>query len=409
MGKMRKEKIKKILNYLLVGTMGVFLAFGVFHERITKVCFAIGLGLYLILRILEYGKDFYKNLIVKTPLNKAIYIFLGVCLISVIFSTHIDHSQQVFFQRYIPYFALFFIGAYLAKDRRNFKILIFSLMFGAFVVSVGGVVDLIQADKFKRLFTSYGIGCLYGAYFLYTLPFFISFTVYHFSKKIKFLSFLTGVPLVVCFLFNYYRGVWISLIAGLLTSCLTFKKTRKIGIILIILILGIIFIFPVFRNRLFKEETLEPTTWADRVPMWETAWYAFKDKPIVGMGLGTYEFLIGNYDTEQEFKKAHHVSAHNTYLGLLSQTGLLGLLSFLWLLFLLLKVNYKKLKNNFGLYKFSFILITVSVLIHELVSSTILIGVSDASVFWFLMGIGITRINFYNYISIKKVKSNNLS
>lgn len=381
-----KKKLIDILKYLLLLNFSFFLAFGIYEERITKVCFVLGFILYLSLKFLEEGKNALKRLFEFTQINKFIFIFLIVCFLSIFFGVNPIHSQEVFFQRILPYFILFFIAVNLSKDKKNTRILIFSLLVGAFIVSIGGIVDIFKAKKFIRLFSSYGINCLDAAYFLYTLPLFVGFSLFHPSKRIKILSIFLSIPSFVCFFFHYSRGAWLGFLFAFLVVFFIVKKRRFI--IFSLLFIAIIAFFSPLRKRLFSSSTLHPSTWGDRVVMWKAALGIFKKYPALGAGIGNYELLMYKVVNPEEYKEGKvHLHAHSTYLEVLAETGVLGFLSFLSIFVIFFKNKFKKLREKTDPVNLSLSVAVLAVLIADLAGSTILVGINPPATFWFLFGL----------------------
>ncbi|MCD6490187.1 MAG: O-antigen ligase family protein [Thermodesulfobacterium sp.] len=383
---MIKKKFIDVLKYLLLLNLSFFLAFGIYEERITKVCFVLGFILYLSLKFLEEGK-ILKKIIEFTQINKLIFIFLAICFLSIFFGINPKHSQEVFFQRYLPYFILFFIAVYLSKDKKNTRILIFSLLLGAFIVSVGGIIDIFKAKRFIRLFSSYGINCLYADYFLYTLPFFVCLSLFHPSRKIKILSISLSIPSFVCFFFHYSRGAWLGFLFAYLIIFFIIREHRRF-IMFVILFVAIITFFSPLRRRLFSYGTLHPYTWGDRVTMWKAGLRIFKKYPLLGAGIGNYELLMYKVVNPEEYREGGiHLHAHNTYLEVLAETGILGFLSFLSIFGIFFKNKFKKLRKKRDPANLSLSVAILAVLIADLAGSTILVGIHPPSMFWFLFGL----------------------
>src|SRR5438876_9431686 len=68
------------------------------------------------------------------------------------------------------------------------------------------------------------------------------------------------------------------------------------------------------------------------VTIWEDAVHVFNEDPILGTGFNTYAYMgrVGGY-----------TDTHNYYLKILIETGLVGLLIFLWLLGVACKVSWR--------------------------------------------------------------------
>jgi len=80
------------------------------------------------------------------------------------------------------------------------------------------------------------------------------------------------------------------------------------------------------RERVFmtyaEGEGLE-SSGATRVALWEDAWQIIQANPLLGTGFNTYGYL----NRVESYK-----DTHNLYLEILVETGIVGLLVFLWLL-----------------------------------------------------------------------------
>ncbi|WP_317705759.1 O-antigen ligase family protein [Methylomarinovum caldicuralii] len=85
------------------------------------------------------------------------------------------------------------------------------------------------------------------------------------------------------------------------------------------------------------------STWSSRLPLWLTAWRMFLDAPGLGHGTGSYLSLYRQYLDPADlpawivFDQRLTPWAHNLYLELLAELGLVGFLSFLGLVSLPLR------------------------------------------------------------------------
>jgi hypothetical protein len=106
---------------------------------------------------------------------------------------------------------------------------------------------------------------------------------------------------------------------------LTRKKIAALGVLTAICIL--IFIL---RQTASEEHFLVSFSVGKRLDYWHQTLKIIKAHPFKGMGLGMFNLYSTRY-------------AHNSYLQLWAEMGILGLISFLWLLFTVFKSILKKL------------------------------------------------------------------
>jgi len=68
---------------------------------------------------------------------------------------------------------------------------------------------------------------------------------------------------------------------------------------------------------------------AMRSDIWGRTWRVLADHPLTGTGLGTFEWAYSSYDREGEWQGT--IQAHNDYLQLASESGLVGIALLAWL------------------------------------------------------------------------------
>jgi O-antigen ligase len=374
--------VVKYLEWILLSSCAVFLAAGIYDVKVAKICALVAIGTFILSRVCDRSKPFLKNFFEFTPLNKAIYCFLAIAGLATIFSLSPYESQKVFFNRYIIYFFIFFTGAFIGKRRLALKIIILSLSVGAVLVSGGGLIDLFSGGPLRRLLISFGVP-IYGTYFLYTLPFLIGFMIFHPSLKLKLISFVAAVPVFIAFIFHGSRGVWLGLIAGCIITIILCGKKR--GYLLGLSLLVIVLIGSVNFTR---ERVMVVGSVKVRLQMAGSALNIFKDYPIFGVGPGNYNGLMQDYYPDQAKGARKHLHAHNTYLEVLAEMGILGLLSLLWVLALFFRQGYRAIKKEPDAYNISFMIMFLAVFVSEFFMSVILVGIAAPLIFWLLLGAG---------------------
>lgn len=403
--KKNKEKIKKffnlkdfgivkILEYIIVASLGFILAVGPYFLRLVKVCFVVALLTWVLRQIAVYKKEFFKYLIPNTFLNKAIGLFIGACLLSVLFSLDFKYSQRVFFERYLPFISFFFIAVGITKENFKYaKFLAGIFLVSAFYIGVGGIWDYFTIQP-ARLFTSFGnkyLGLYY--YFALVTPLSVTLAIFSKNKALKIIALFTSIVIVPCLVWNFYRGAIIAFIFSVLVISWFKNKKIAIGIVLLFLICFFVFLPPRYLNRMGT--TVNPDTWGDRVPMWKSAVSMWKDYPIFGVGIRKYKDLMFIYEPSSNSIKRKHDHAHNTYFQVLAEGGTIGILTFIYLFFSFFKKNWLQRKKIFYSDESSFLGGVIAVIISCLIFSfgeVLFILTPNSVLLWLIFGLGVGRL-----------------
>lgn len=193
----------------------------------------------------------------------------------------------------------------------------------------------------------------YGAVLAMYLPFLAMFTFTDvFSKKTRIISGIFLGILLMGFVLSYSRAAWVSLVVALAVYAIILLKIRFKT--LLITAVSLIAVFLLFQNQIFMklEQNTEQssadfmthissisniTTDAsnlERLNRWSCALRMFSDRPVFGFGPGTYMFKYAPYQLTRDrtiisTNSADGGNAHSEYLGPLSESGVLGLVTFL--------------------------------------------------------------------------------
>lgn len=164
------------------------------------------------------------------------------------------------------------------------------------------------------------------------------------SEMHKAALFILITLLLVSLVFTYTRSAWIGLVMAVLSMGVL--QSRKLLIFAPIALYGIILIFPFISQRIdpiFNPELFRYTSLAWRIELWSASIPYFLSHPIFGNGFGTFQ-LIG-FQIDDWF-----AAAHNDYLRLLVETGIIGLSGFLILLVSLARLGIKTRRKAAGRY-----------------------------------------------------------
>jgi len=159
---------------------------------------------------------------------------------------------------------------------------------------------------------------------------------------------------------NGSRGSWISISVGIAISLifyLLFRPKKAFGLVSIILValLGLFFIWngsPQIRSALQTrfstlESLEEDKNYVFRELMVQKGLRLFKENPIVGVGPGRFEETYTELDVPTLFGNVTNYdrylgkSAHNSYMNILAELGLIGAIPYLTLLLILVLGNFR--------------------------------------------------------------------
>ena len=146
--------------------------------------------------------------------------------------------------------------------------------------------------------------------------------------------------MAAAFIIAQSRGAWISLsISFLVGTYFTLRKRTydKKGIALFILFVVLIAVLAFFGKDIIKErvETVSDlgsdSSSVTRLKVWQGAIGIIKDNPVIGTGIGTFVWGFNRYRPEGLNVQANF--AHNEYLNMAAEMGVLAGFIMLWLFF----------------------------------------------------------------------------
>ncbi len=144
----------------------------------------------------------------------------------------------------------------------------------------------------------------------------------------KYLFILAGTLLVSASLVGTYsRGAWLAVVVSLV-GLAVFKRSK--WLLTLLLLLGVWAFFfspPLIKARVTSLWSSKGGTLVERVSLWRESCAMIKKSPLFGLGVNTYArneplFKTGEPNIDNQY-------AHNGYLQIAAETGLLGLFSFL--------------------------------------------------------------------------------
>ncbi|MDP2934545.1 MAG: O-antigen ligase family protein, partial [bacterium] len=223
-----------------------------------------------------------------------------------------------------------------------------------------------------------------------------------FRAQNPFKSLGVWTAIVLCLLalmFSGSRGVWLSAVFPFLVVIFLFifRKEKTLKPFLMMLIIFAL-AFPVSSLVLsqsyedgedatlaFKRAKsiadMEELSVKSRMGIWKTSFQSVIEHPLLGVGIGNYPVVLG--ENISAAKKG--ASAHNLYLDIASEMGLLGLAAFLLIILSIFKKIRKEIINN-KLYAICFLFFFGWILIYNLFDVVLL---NDKALLFFMVATGL--------------------
>ncbi len=328
--------------------------------------------------LLFFLKLFYERRydlrLLKHPIAMLILVQLVWILLTSVTSELPLVSIKFFFSRLWFVVTFFFIGMLLFKKYSNIKR--FMWLFGSGLVLIVLVITFQHAQSgFERMVGTwiprpfFSDHTNYSAVLAMVAPF---FGVMAFNKSysplrrrmalIFFLVFCMGI------LFSYSRAAWLSLLfatAGLVVLYLRIPLRYILAIL--ILAGGSIWLFQAQIVMRLERNTQESSgeisqhvrsisnitsdaSNLERINRWRSAVSMYQQKPVLGWGPGTYQFMYAPFQRAEDYTiiSTHFGdvgNAHSEYIGPLAESGLPGMLIMISLAVVVLVTGVKLYKK----------------------------------------------------------------
>lgn len=313
---MKIEKLEQIIRIGILALAGS-LMFSLFIAQ----AIAILLIFFWLIKLVVFRKADLKN----NPFTYPFIAFVLARIISVFLSTDFSQSVQIL-NKEIFFYPLFFIivDCFPIDDKIYFKWFFIVLVSAAVVSSIYGSVSVLIGTAHRAVSTTSGYYTL-GTFLTVVTTFLlvIGSEKYFIPSKVVWL--LSLLAIVIGILFTFNRIHWALII--LIFFVFGVFRERKLVLITSIIAAVIIVAIPMFRERLM-EIIFFSRNLSDRDVLWQGAGMIYSEHPLFGFGPLTFREIFPLFE---KLLDQNVSSWHNDYLQVYMESGILGLLTFLWL------------------------------------------------------------------------------
>jgi O-antigen ligase len=331
------------------------------------------------------------GLFLKTPLNKPIFFYILACLISTAFgiiSGNVDaKTGALFVLKYFEYFIVYFMVVNHLKSTDQTKRFVFCLLLTCFITGIMGILQIPGGERVSAPFEGeIGEPNTFGGYLLFLTAITIGLLLNAEDGRSKQLLIFLFLAIIPSFLFTQSRASYLGLIVTcFVIGLLTRHRIIVTGFLMLSLLLSPFFLPQEVKNRILYTFTqpedsgqirigeihLDTSTSA-RIESLKQIMEDWPKKPIFGYGVTGYEFLDSQYPR------------------VLIETGVIGLIAFLYLLYSVLKLAINRMKEvktpYFKGLVIGFFAGYIGLLFHALGANSFII-VRIMEPFWFFAGI----------------------
>ena len=402
-------KIIKYLDYIIYGSIILI----PFFVSIAPAPVNILMG-FLIISFLTKKVLKKERLLTNTPLNiPLLLLFLITCLSFLNSINYFDTLKGGVF-RLIGYILIFFIIVGEINDPRHIKRIVFAISAGIILASFDGIWQVLTEKDFIRGYAPViNIGLvrataafkdsnLLGIYLSAFTPLIFGLNLYYFKNKQKLTFTFVSLIALIGIILTYSRPTLLAIYVVLFFLGVARKDKILISLLIIFTLLSP-FLLPKSVKNWATEVRYNPLRFIcndDRIAVYRNSFYMIKDHPFIGLGANTYMKNYKKYREPVEYRNVvtqDYMYAHNNFLHMAAEIGLIGLGFFIWLLYKLFmecKNIYRKLEDGYmKIVSLSLSACMIAFLVNGLTESSLYYS-RVAIIFWYIMGLALALNKF---------------
>jgi putative inorganic carbon (hco3(-)) transporter len=263
--------------------------------------------------------------------------FLFVCAIAVLYSPlPFDAVRRLFV--YVCYFSIFGLAFVVVKSERDvlffLKLVVLSsllpVLYGLFQTFSGS--GWFDDSRIQSTFSHPNMLAFYLLAVIGIILFLSATERARITGRLRLFLNLYLIPILIVLIMTKTRSAWIGCFALFLGYGLAYDRRVLVPVLIAA---TLTFAIPVVSERIFEltsqndyigESAVTLNSYAWRKLLWADALTYIWQQPILGYGLHSFPFYSAEF-----FSPAPGAYAHNDFIEVLFETGLVGLTAFLWI------------------------------------------------------------------------------
>lgn len=335
---------------------------------------------------------------------KIFLIWMLLALLSLSQSPKIFESFYNYRVLFAQYAGLYFVGFFYINNTDKLRRLIYAVLAASIFVAAYGIyqyiegvnalttankwVDFAEFPKLKtRVFSTLSNPNLLATFLLTAICLATGALLDRPQQKnLKYFLYLVLTVNLACLLLTFSRGAWLTLIVvmGMLGVLI---NIRILYVLLGVLIISFLTMHDILVARIVSIFSQTDTSAALRWAYWDSTIQMIDWNPVLGIGWSAYQYVYPEYDYFINNPDIVIYHAHNMYLNMLAEIGIVGgivyISLFIYALYCLYKY-YRSATRDKGC--IVSILATIFVMLLMGITDYPLFNIQLSCVFWLLIG-----------------------
>lgn len=326
----------------------------------------VELGIFLLVFIWLWRASNREGKFIKTRIDLPIWLFIGLAAVSFVFSIY-KYVSFLDMMRLFMYVGVFYLVVNNFDRAMSLRLAITVIVMAAAMSVFGLAQYFLGVDNSwwrpeNFLASTYVNHNHFAGYLEMAMPLTVAFTLAlkkdKVSSKSKFMMLRIGLILslvfmLVALLLAQSRGAWLSLTISLIVMNIILVKRRVLPkwalyIFLFIIFVAVAYILGGTDDVAYRFRSVEQINnesfLGGREKIWKGSIKMIADNPIIGTGIGTFVWGLPQYRPEGLKSRAHY--AHNDYLHMMAEMGILALPLMLWMIFVVVSTGFRWYDSN---------------------------------------------------------------
>jgi O-antigen ligase len=353
---------------------------------------------------------------VKASFRDLVFILMIIIFIVMLVSVSYASDKSIAISeslRFLTYIMVYFIIKYEIKTEKMVTSILNSYTLATFLICAFGIIQyftrigldekfIYDTSKYSvplRITSTLDNSNTLGAYLMIAIFPLIMIGIYEKNKSKKLIYIITSVLALITIILSFSRNAWLGILIGFTLLIIIYNWKF---ILLLLSGVGISILFPQVRSRAGDFKLIFGDA---RVNIWKLAVNMIKENPLFGVGNGNFYYQYGEYIKKYpklQYNSYTNFQAHNSYLKVFSELGLVGIVPFIALIISIL-ITLKSMLNKLGHEKlkafYKGFYISVIVFIFMNIPDNLFFVPKITMNFWIL--VAISRSILYNNIGTR--------